>query len=210
MVRVTCTRAECFATRGSAPIACPHQTVLCSDTPILGHRGNRSSSLSGTRTRAPIHQIMSAGMLAIAAGYATADAREVFRAAAGEIIVETIANGLGLASLPEVPGRNGYAKKVVLSGFSRTGVRRDQAITYTIRAAANPRPRSCSMRCVTEHECGCRKDRSWHSPSVGPLFAGQHRSERKRIRQGGKSPALDLLAVVRMLHDNCKVRAVCR
>ena len=92
MVRVTCTRAECFATRGSAPIACPHQTVLCSDTPILGHRGKRSSSLSGTRTRAPIHQIMSAGMLAIAAGYATADAREVFRATAGEIIVETIAN----------------------------------------------------------------------------------------------------------------------
>ena len=44
---------------------------------------------------------MSAGMLAIAAGYATAEAKEVFRAAAGEIIVETIANGLGLASLPE-------------------------------------------------------------------------------------------------------------
>ena len=194
------------------PLLARTKLSCVSDTPILGHRGNRTSSLSSTRTRAPVHQIMSAGMLAIAAGYATAEAKEVFRAAAGEIIVETIANGLGLASLPEVPGRNGYAKKVVLSGFSRTGVRRDQAITYIIRAAANPCPRSCSwsMRCVTEHQCGCRNDRSWDSPSVGPLFAGQDRSERRRIRQWGKSPAPDLLAVVRMLHDNCKVRAVCR
>ena len=61
------------------------------------------SRLSSTRTRAPIYQIMSAGMLAIA--YATADAREMFRAAAGEIVVETIANGLeqpwSLAFLPD-------------------------------------------------------------------------------------------------------------
>ena len=63
------------------------------------------SRLSSARKRAPIYQIMSAGMLAIAAGYGTADAREIFRAAAGEIVVETIANGLeqpwSLAFLPD-------------------------------------------------------------------------------------------------------------
>jgi len=63
------------------------------------------SRLSSTGSRAPIYQIISAGVLAIAAGYATADAREIFQAAAGEIVVETIAVGLeqpwSLAFLPD-------------------------------------------------------------------------------------------------------------
>ena len=58
-----------------------------------------------TRTRAPICQFISAGVLAIAAGYATADAKEIFPTAAGDIVVETIAGGLehpwSLAFLPD-------------------------------------------------------------------------------------------------------------
>ena len=55
---------------------------------------SRTPPCATTRTRALIHQFISAGVLAITAGYATADAKEIFPTAAGDIVVETIAGGL--------------------------------------------------------------------------------------------------------------------
>ena len=61
------------------------------------------STPGSTRTRVQVYQIMSAAVLAI--GYATADAREIFQSAAGDIVVETIVDGLeqpwSLAFLPD-------------------------------------------------------------------------------------------------------------
>jgi glucose/arabinose dehydrogenase len=62
------------------------------------------SSLAGP-ARAPIHRIIIAALLAIAAAHAVAEPRDTFPAAAGEIVVETVAVGLeqpwSLAFLPD-------------------------------------------------------------------------------------------------------------
>lgn len=77
-------RTNCSAYPGNASVqADPWSSGEC-----------RMSRPGSTRTRVQIYRIMSAGMLAIAAGYATADAREILQAATGEIVVETIADGL--------------------------------------------------------------------------------------------------------------------
>ena len=65
----------------------------------------RTMTFGTTRTRAPIRQSISAGVLAIAVGNATTDAKDFFPTAAGDIVVETIASGLeqpwSLAFLPD-------------------------------------------------------------------------------------------------------------
>lgn len=188
MVRVTCRRAECFATRGSAPIACPHQTVLCSDTPILGHRGNRTAhgrALRSTRSclpgcsRSPQHMQPQTQEKFFGPLPARSSSRRSRTASASQACLKYLVE-TAMQKRSSCPGSRGL-------------VSAETRLSPILSEPPHERGRGLA-----------------HSPSVGPLFAGQHRSERKRIRQGGKSPALDLLAVVRMLHDNCKVRAVCR